>query len=282
MRLGPVHLTVADLRRSIAWYEDAIGLAPLEDRDDDDDDGGVAIGVGGEPLLVLSEQPGARPSHGYCGLYHVALLVPERRDLAEWLAHAIRERIALAGVADHFVSEALYLSDPDGHGLEIYADRPREVWEGQVAQRMGTLPLDTRSLLAELGQPAHRPFSRLAPGTRIGHVHLRVSGLAPTIVFYREILGLQLMAELAGQAAFLAEGGYHHHIGANTWESAGRGQPPPGSASLRRVTLSLAPERLAGAIAAAAAAGLKMADVEQGTLLHDPSGNPILLAEESR
>ena len=105
-------------------------------------------------MLVLIEQPGAGPSLGYCGLYHFALLLPERVDLARWLAHAARDRVALVGLSDHFVSEAIYLSDPDGHGIEIYWDRPRELWEGRVAERMTTLPLDTSSLFAELAGPA--------------------------------------------------------------------------------------------------------------------------------
>jgi catechol 2,3-dioxygenase len=127
-RPGAVHLTVADLDRSIGYYESAVGL-----RVHDRAGGRAALGTGGEALLVLFEEPGARPAGGFCGLYHFALLVPERADLARWLAHAARERVPLVGLSDHFVSEAIYLSDPDEHGIEIYWDRPREHWEGQVA-----------------------------------------------------------------------------------------------------------------------------------------------------
>ncbi|MEO8348572.1 MAG: VOC family protein, partial [Acidobacteriota bacterium] len=140
-RLGAVDLTVADLDRSVEYYEREIGLTVRER-----EAGRAALGAGGEDgedLLVLVEEPGAKPADGFSGLYHFALLVPDRADLARWLAHAARDRVQLVGMSDHFVSEALYLRDPDHHGIEIYADRPRELWEGQVWQRMTSLPLDT-------------------------------------------------------------------------------------------------------------------------------------------
>jgi catechol 2,3-dioxygenase len=229
-RMGAVHLTVADLDRSLGYYASALGLR-VRARDG----GRAALGTGGEDLLVLTEQPGARPAHGYTGLYHFALLVPERRDLAAWLAHAVRERVPLTGLADHFVSEAAYLSDPDGHGIEIYWDRPRELWEGLVAQRMTTLALDTDSLLRELSDDAS--FDGLASGTVMGHVHLRVREIPSTLAFYRDRLGFALMASFGPQAVFLSAGGYHHHLGANTWESAGAPPAPPGTARLTQVTI---------------------------------------------
>lgn len=273
MKPGPIHLSVADLDRSLDWYERSIGLAVSERGG-----GQTTLGAGGRTLLVLVEQAGATPSRGWSGLYHFALLAPTRTDLARWVAHAARERTPIAGVADHFVSEAIYLTDPDGHGIEIYADRPRAGWEGQVAQRMTTLPLDVEGLLSELEDPASEPFDGLAEGTTMGHVHLRVAEIAPTIAFYRDVIGLQLMASLGGQAAFLASGGYHHHIGANTWESAGRGQPPAGTATLLRATL-IAPsqEEVEHVAARASDAGGEPVRVEGGVLVHDPSGNPLVL-----
>jgi len=272
-RPGAVHLTVSDLDRSIGYYESAVGLR-VHDRAGDR----AALGAGGEDLLVLSELPGARPAHGHAGLYHFALLVPQRDDLARWLAHAARDGVALVGLSDHFVSEAIYLSDPDDHGIEIYWDRPRDVWEGKVADRMTTLPLDTRSLLGELDDPASEPFEQLAAGTVIGHVHLRVADIAPTIAFYRDVLGFGLMAALGPQAAFLSAGGYHHHIGANTWESAGAQQAAAGSATLKQATIVLpdaaARDRLAAAVAQA---GQEPEPVAEGVLVRDPSGNPIVL-----
>jgi catechol 2,3-dioxygenase len=220
--VGEVHLTVSDLQRSMDYYGTAVGLGVLERVA-----GSATLGVGSTPLLVLVEEPGARPSagHGHTGLFHFALLVPERADLAAWLAHAAQDRVALTGLSDHFVSEALYLSDPDGHGIEIYWDRPRHVWEGQVAERMTTLPLDVDDLIATLDETP-RQYAGLPPGTVMGHVHLRVADIDETVAFYRDVLGFELVARLGNQAAFLSAGGYHHHIGLNTWESRG-GEPPP-------------------------------------------------------
>src|SRR5436309_9787775 len=216
MRMGEVHLTVADLERSLRYYQSAIGL-----RVHARENGRARLGTGGEDLIVLTGEPGARPADGYSGLFHFALLVPERIDLARWLAYAARERVPLSGLSDHYVSEAIYLTDPDHHGIEIYADRPRELWEGEVGLRLTTLPLDVDSLLGELDDPAAEPFDRLPAGTDMGHVHLRVASIPETIAFYRDVLGFGLQAALGEQAAFLGAGGYHHHIGANTWESAG-------------------------------------------------------------
>jgi catechol 2,3-dioxygenase len=272
--LGPVHLTVSDLERSVGYYRTAIGLEPLEQSA-----GRASLGAGGRELLGLVEEPGARSGAGYTGLYHFALLVPERPDLARWLAHAARDRVALVGLSDHFVSEALYLSDPDGHGIEIYWDRPRAHWEGQVAARLTTLPLDVQGLLAELADPESEPFDGLPAGTVMGHVHLKVAAVAETIAFYRDLLGFGLMAQLGSQAAFLGAGGYHHHIGANIWESAGAPPPPEGTAALRHVTIVLpdADER-ERILRRVEQAGQSPEDTPAGPALVDPAGNRLLLA----
>jgi catechol 2,3-dioxygenase len=267
-------LVVADLERSLAYYASAVGLAVVER-----EAGSARIGVGDRALIVLEEQPGARRVSGYTGLYHFALLVPERADLARWLAHAARDRVALTGLADHFVSEALYLTDPDGHGIEIYWDRPRAVWEGQVAERMTTEPLDTTDLLNELNDPAREPFDALAPGTVMGHVHLKVAGIAETVAFYRDVLGLGLMARLGGRAAFFGAGGYHHHIGANTWESAGAPPPPADASRLQCLTIVLPDEPGRDAVRARLeASDVVTRDTSHGSMCDDPSGNTILLA----
>jgi catechol 2,3-dioxygenase len=270
--MGPVHLSVADLGRSVAFYEQELGLG-VRDRADDR----VTLG-GDDDLLVLLERPGARPARGYSGLYHFALLVPERVDLARWLAHAARDRVPLTGLSDHFVSEAIYLDDPDGHGIEVYWDRPREVWEGRVAERMTTLPLDTRDLLGELGDAANDPFTALPGGTVMGHVHLCVADVPATVGFYRDVLGFALMAQLGSQAAFLAAGGYHHHLGANVWESRGAPQAPEGTARLELATI-LVPDSSALDLVLdrAEAHGHAAERASRGARLRDPSGNELEL-----
>jgi len=274
-RVGPVHLSVADVDRSIAYYEQAIGL-----RVHAREDGRVALGTGGNDLLVLREEPGARPATGYSGLYHFALLVPDRADLARWLAHAAREQVPLVGMSDHFVSEAIYLSDPDEHGIEVYWDRPRHVWEGQVAERMTTLPLDVNDLVGELGDWRNEPFGGLAAGTVMGHVHLRVAEIPATAAFYCDALGLALMAAFGAQAAFMSAGGYHHHVGANTWESRGAGPAPAGHATLERATVVLPTagdvDRLAHEVAILGQEPHPLDD-GRGVLVRDPSGNPVAL-----
>ena len=272
--LGEVHLTVSDLGDSVGYYEAAIGLEVL------DRGGGRAIlGAGGRALLVLTEERGARPAGRSTGLYHFALLVPHRSNLAAWLAHAVRDRVPLVGLSDHFVSEALYLSDPDGHGIEIYWDRPRDVWEGQVAARMTTLPLDVDDLLGELDAPLEQSGRGLPAGTTMGHVHLKVGAIAETVTFYRDVLGFALMAQLGSQAAFLAAGGYHHHIGANTWESAGAEPAGEGTAALRHATIVLPDvaerDRI---LAAVQAAGRTTQETGDGFLVRDPSGNALVLS----
>jgi catechol 2,3-dioxygenase len=273
--MGAVHLSVADLARSIDYYESAIGLR-VHSREGDR----AALGTGGEDLLVLHEEPGVRPARGTAGLYHFALLVPERADLARWLAHAAREQVPLVGMSDHYVSEAIYLSDPDEHGIEIYWDRPREVWEGQVAERMTTLPLDVADLFGVLDDPRTEPFDRLAGGTVMGHVHLRVSEIPATAAFYCDALGFGLMAAFGAQAAFMSAGGYHHHLGANSWESRGAGQPPPGHATLLRATIVLPSaadvDRLAGEVERLGQEPEPLAEGD-GVLVRDPSGNAVAL-----
>jgi catechol 2,3-dioxygenase len=272
--VGAVHLTVSDLARSLDYYRSAIGLRVL-----DEGAGRASLGTDGRELLALVEEHGAEPSTAYTGLYHFALVVPERADLAAWLAHAARDRVPMGGLSDHFVSEALYLSDPDGHGIEIYRDRPREIWEGKVGTTLTTMPLDVDDLLGVLDDPATEPFDGLPAGTAMGHVHLKVSSIPETIEFYRDVLGLDLTAQLGDQAAFLSAGGYHHHVGANTWESAGATAPPPGTAGLRHATVVLPDEPArADVVAAVESAGLPVDDQDGEPLVHDPSGNAFVVA----
>jgi catechol 2,3-dioxygenase len=250
MRMGAVQLTVADLGRSLGYYEHGIGLR-VQSREN----GTATLGAGAEPLLVLTERSGARPADGFSGLFHFALLLPTRAALADWLVHAGANRVQLTGLSDHAVSEALYLRDPDHHGIELYADRPREQWEGRVGELMTSIPLDTADLLRDAGDDA---FTGLPAGTTMGHVHLSVADVEESVEFYRG-LGFDVMAQLGGEAAFLATGGYHHHIGVNTWQSRGAPYAPEDRARLTRMTV------------------LGAAEPQD---LRDPSGIPVALSTD--
>jgi catechol 2,3-dioxygenase len=274
--MGAVELTVADLDRTLDYWQREIGLRVLERAG-----GRASLGTDTEVLRFV-EEPGAQPDTGHTGLYHVALLLPDRPSLARWLAHAARDRVSLTGLSDHAVSEAIYLRDPDHHGIEIYADRPRELWDGKVAELMTTIPLDVDDLLGELDDPAAEPFEGLADGTVVGHTHLRVADVDRTIAFYRDVLGFPLTAEFRSMAAFLGAGGYHHHVGANIWESSGASPAPAGSATLRHAEILL-PDRdeLDRVVARVADAGQEPQSRDGGVLVRDPSGNGLLLAARS-
>jgi catechol 2,3-dioxygenase len=267
-RLGTVGLVVADLDRSVAFYEQVIGLRLLERTD-----GRALLGVDGDALVELVEEPGAEPVDRSTGLFHLALLLPTRIDLAQWVQHAIDDRIQIDGASDHVVSEALYLHDPDGHGIELYADRDREIWTGKVQELMTTLALDLPSLLAEVDSADPIPYPGLPLGTTMGHVHLKVADLPATIAWYRDLVGFALMATYGPQAAFLAAGGYHHHIGANTWQSGGGSPPAADEAAMRRFTIVLPDAAALGeAVERVRASGTPIAEEEAGWLVRDPSG----------
>src|SRR5690242_1231496 len=208
-RMGAVHLTVSDLGRSLAYYERAIGLQ-VHGRDN----GSARLGAGGEDLLALYEQPGAEPAPRNTGLFHFALLVPSRHDLARWLLHAANDQIPLEGMSDHFVSEALYLRVPDWHGIEIYRDRPRTEWErdGEF-MKIGTISLDVRALMSAL-EGDEPEFERMPLGTTMGHVHLQVADIPSAESFYTDVIGFDVQARYGSQATFVSAGGYHHHLGA--------------------------------------------------------------------
>jgi len=212
-RLGPVRLQIADLERSLAWYERVLGLrvagraaggASLAPHDDEN------------VIVELRELPGARPvsRRGRLGLYHYAILLPDRASLGRFVAH-LAEIGAYAGMSDHFVSEALYLTDPDGLGIEVYADRPRSAWRHEGRQlAMATNPLDVDSLIkAARGER----WTGMPKGTVIGHVHLHVADIAEAEAFYHQGLGLDKVVWSYPGALFLSAGGYHHHLGTNTW-----------------------------------------------------------------
>jgi catechol 2,3-dioxygenase len=270
--MGAIELSVSDLARSLDYWQSVVGLRVLAH-----ENGVASLGTDIE-LVRFVEQPGSRPADGYTGLYHVALLVPGRPSLARWLAHAARDQTRIEGLSDHAVSEAIYLRDPDRHGIEIYADRPRPQWEGQVMQRMTTLPLDVEDLLGELEDPATEPFAGLPDGTTVGHVHLRVADVESTVEFYRDVLGMGLMAQLGPMAAFLSAGGYHHHVGGNTWESHGARPAGSGFATLRHATVVVPDAAERDRVAARVAdSGQEPVPRDDGILVRDPSQNALLL-----
>ncbi len=285
-RLGPVSLTVSSLARALRFYQDTLGLRMLQRQDD-----GLSLGVDdGTPLITLEERQDARPKPPHTtGLYHFAILLPSRVDLARVLRRLADQAYPLQGASDHGVSEALYLADPDGNGIEIYADRPAEDWPWQDDRlRMFTASLDLQGLLSQGGGR----WNGLPPATRIGHVHLHVADLGGAQRFYCDVLGFDLMqhypdvrsANGGPSALFVSAGGYHHHIGLNTWAGRGAPPPPPDAVGLRHFTVFLPDETELAHLAKR----LQTADVPYQSLAHagkasdalvvrDPSDNGILL-----
>jgi catechol 2,3-dioxygenase len=274
-RMGAVHLTVSDMSRSLDYYQRVLGLQ-VHGRED----GTAHLGTGGEDLLVLYEESGAEPAPRNTGLFHFALLVPSRHDLARWFAYAIKNEVRFEGLSDHLVSEAIYLRDPDWHGIEIYRDRPKSEWErdGEFV-KMATLPLDVQGVLSALDGDEPE-FERMAPGTTMGHVHLQVADIPATETFYTEVVGLDLQARYGDQASFLSAGGYHHHLGANVWNSRGASPPPPGSAALRHFTVLLPDDadlrQIADRIPDA------VPDSSGGIAVKDPANNMLILVVDQK
>jgi catechol 2,3-dioxygenase len=274
MGMGAVRLRVADLEQAQQFYERAIGLSAEQG-----EDGAVAMSADGTAVVELAGSPDApRRPRRTTGLFHLAIRVPDRVELARALRRVSEAGWRLSGASDHLVSEALYLSDSEGNGIEIYRDRPPEDWprSGGTVQ-MATLPLDLEGLLAEVAGESAAP-ERSSAGTRIGHVHLNVSDLAATESFYSGGLGLDVTVRDYPGALFLSAGGYHHHVGANTWAGEGAPPPPPGALGLDRYELLLPSESaLAQAEQDLEAAGVDFSRDDQGLHSLDPDGNGLLL-----
>jgi catechol 2,3-dioxygenase len=275
-RLGEVHLTVTDLDRSVAFYEHAIGLR-VHRRD-----GAVAaLGAGGEDIVVLHEDRAARPAGRHGGLYHVALLYPTREELARAAVRLAVTRVPIQGASNHGTHEAIYLPDPDGNGLELAADFPREQWpdisspEGYAS---GPAPLDLDGLLATVAGEDLAPHA--VKGLTVGHVHLHVGDLDASTRFYRDGLGFAVMTDL-GTAVFVAAGGYHHHVGFNVWRGRGVPPVPPDALGLRHWTLVVAGrEELDAVRARLLAIGVPVEDDANGLLARDPSGTAVRVVAE--
>lgn len=219
LEIGRVRLTVNDIAKVGAFYAQALGLQKIHS-----DATTASYGAGGRVLVELIADPAARrASPREAGLFHTAFLLPSRADLAAWLHHASASRLPLQGASDHLVSEAIYLADPEGNGIEVYADRPRDGWtkaDGSI--KMATDPLDFDDLAVQ----ARAPWTEAPTGTVVGHVHLQVGAVPEAEAFYAGTLGFAVTAHYPG-AAFFGSGGYHHHLGANVWNSRGAGQRSP-------------------------------------------------------
>lgn len=270
--LGPVTLRVRNLARMLHFYTERLGLTVFAEAA-----GTATLGAGMTPLVVLNERPTFRRYTGTTGLYHFALLLPDRAALGAALQHLIDTQTPLQGASDHAVSEAVYLADPEQNGIELYRDRPRDAWRfANGALHMTTEPLDIAGVLAD--GAAHR-WQGMPPGTRMGHMHLHVGDLAAAERFYTGVVGLTLMARYGDSASFVSAGGYHHHLGLNTW--AGRGAPAPGddALGLDHWQLQLPDAASLDALRARlATAGAPDTATDDGWLTRDPSGNGLLLS----
>ena len=227
LRMGAIGLIARDLPLLTDYYRDLLGLTVQERTERK-----VRLGTGAVTLIEIEHRPEAKPDDtATAGLYHTAFLMPTRADHARWILHILRNRIPISGASDHGVSEAFYLDDPEGNGVEVYNDRPRERWqrEGDLIV-MQTKQLDVEAILREV-DPAAAAYTGAPEGLRIGHVHLRVGDVMEAEQFYRGAVGLDLTRRRGG-ATFMSSGGYHHHVGANVWHSEGAGARDPNRAGL--------------------------------------------------
>src|SRR5262245_8767367 len=226
LHIGAVGLVVRDLDLLTRYYQDLLGLSVVERGDRF-----VRLGTGGVTLLELEHRPNAKPDdERTAGLYHTAFLMPTRADHARWILHIAQNRVPITGASDHGVSEAFYLDDPEGNGIEVYNDRPPERWlrDGEMIV-MPTKPLDVEAILRDC-EPTE-PYAGVPEGLRIGHIHLRVGNVEQAEAFYRGAVGLDIKRRRGG-ATFMSSGGYHHHVGANVWHSDGAVQRDPDRAGL--------------------------------------------------
>jgi catechol 2,3-dioxygenase len=270
LHIGAVALKVRDLDRLAAFYRDAVGLVVLDQSKDS-----ALLGAGGVPFVHLEHSPEAKPDDTReAGLYHTAFLMPTRADLARWILHVARNRVQLTGASDHAVSEAFYLDDPEGNGIEVYYDRPAESWQWTGNDlRITTDPLDIDDILREV--PPTSAFAGAPDGMRIGHVHLRVGDIGSAETFYRDALGLDVTRRRHG-ASFLSSGRYHHHIAGNVWHSAGASARDESRAGLAWLALEAADAAAFDqAKARLAQAGHELVPVANGVETTDPWGTRI-------
>ncbi|HYF24731.1 MAG TPA: VOC family protein [Baekduia sp.] len=275
LRLGATHLTVTDLDRSVAWYQTALGL-----RVHRHDAQRAELGDGEAATLVLQEDAQARRAGRHAGLYHVALLYPSREELARAALRLSASQTRIQGASDHVTHEAIYLPDPDGNGLELAADRPRETWPDPQSQmsefsRGGPMPLDFGGLLGTV--EGERAPAHVQPGLRTGHLHLHVGDLDRALAFYGDVLGFEVQARIP-TAVFVSAGGYHHHLAFNVWQGEGAPPMPERTVGLRHWTVELAtPAEVAEVRERVRAAGAAAEEDPQGFLTRDPWGLAVRL-----
>ncbi|HYW49840.1 MAG TPA: VOC family protein, partial [Gemmatimonadaceae bacterium] len=278
-RLGRVCLQIADLTRSLAFYEHTLGLRVIAR-----DGTRVSLAAHGHDrvLVELREQSDSRPAgRGQLGLYHVAILLPDRAALGRFARHLAEQGIA-AGASDHRVSEALYVTDPDGLGIEVYADRPRNSWQRIGRELMiSTDPIDVAALIAAAGEV---PWGGTPAGTVIGHVHLRVGDLAKGVAFYSEALGFDRLTWRYPGALFMGAGGYHHHLGTNVWAGTAARVPDAHDARLLEWTVEVPTTRDVSDVARSlTAAGHPVEMIGDGGILaRDPWGTAIRVSTTER
>ncbi len=240
--ISRVGLKARDAEALAGFYEALLGFEELSRSG-----GEIALGAAGRELLSIESAPKAKPDDPRgAGLFHTAFLLPSRADLGRWIRHAAETRIPIEGASDHLVSEALYLTDPEGNGIEIYADRPKEGWgwNGDTVA-MATKRLDIGSVVAA-ARPEDGAWAGAPENTVVGHAHLRVGDPNEAEKFWHEVFGFDTVAKYGAQAVFLSTGGYHHHIGANTWQSAGAGRRDPDRSGLSWIELRATNGRLSG------------------------------------
>ena len=283
-RLGPVHLTVTDLARSVPFYEGVVGLTEQWRGLTDAEEPAVALGSEGEAaVLLLVENRDAAPARRTSGLYHVALRYP-RQELAHLVRRISEQGTQIQGASDHGTHEAIYLPDPDGNGLELEADRPRDAWPHSMIEEFakgGPQPLDVEALVQISAGAATRARSA---GVDMGHLHLHVGSVRDAEAFYRDVVGFSLIAAMP-TAIFMSAGGYHHHLGANTWNGPGAPPAAPGSVGLRRWNVIVPGTDDLAAAAERVERGTGVASVrdEDGALVvRDPSGNAVVIETEAQ
>jgi catechol 2,3-dioxygenase len=272
LHIGAVGLKARDLPRLTDFYAGPIGLQVI-----DRDSKTARLGAGGVTLLELQAAPDAKPDDPRtAGLYHTAFLQPTRGDLARWLVHVARNRVPLTGASDHAVSEAIYLDDPEGNGIEVYRDRLPEEWRWSGDRiRMTTERLDLDNLAADAGAA---PYTGAPDGLRIGHIHLRVGDIDQAQRFYSGAVGLDVTAGRGG-ALFMSSGRYHHHVGSNVWHSAGAGTRDDDRAGLAWFTMEGDAEALAAVRKRLTGANIATEETAAGLEARDPWGTRVRFAQ---